>query len=118
MKIGIDKTAMTRVRAAISYALTEAMDKGIAACLRMSSCCLPKSCSRCRLNSSASHSISNLAEGIIIADSVGKTRCVFLAGLHQAAWHRRAHGGRRCDGDERAGQGLGVHGASARRATG
>jgi exodeoxyribonuclease V alpha subunit len=28
MKLGIDKTAMTRVRAGISYALTEAMDEG------------------------------------------------------------------------------------------
>ncbi len=28
MKLGIDKTAMVRVRAGISYALTEAMDEG------------------------------------------------------------------------------------------
>jgi hypothetical protein len=28
MKLGIDKTAMIRVRAGISYALTEAMDEG------------------------------------------------------------------------------------------
>jgi exodeoxyribonuclease V alpha subunit len=28
MKLGIDKAAMTRARAAISYALTEAMDEG------------------------------------------------------------------------------------------
>jgi exodeoxyribonuclease V alpha subunit len=28
MKLGIEKTAMVRVRAGISYALTEAMDKG------------------------------------------------------------------------------------------
>jgi exodeoxyribonuclease V alpha subunit len=28
MKFGIDKTAMIRVRAGISYALTEAMDEG------------------------------------------------------------------------------------------
>ena len=28
MKLGIEKTAMVRVRAGISYALTEAMDEG------------------------------------------------------------------------------------------
>ena len=43
MKLGIEKTAMIRVRAGISYALTEAMDEGIAACLPMSWCRLPNS---------------------------------------------------------------------------
>jgi exodeoxyribonuclease V alpha subunit len=34
MKLGVAKTAMIRVRAGISYALTEAMDEGIEACQR------------------------------------------------------------------------------------
>jgi exodeoxyribonuclease V alpha subunit len=34
MKLGIEKTAIVRVRAGISYALTEAMDEDIAACRR------------------------------------------------------------------------------------
>ena len=32
MKLGIEKTAMVRVRAGISYALTEAMDEGHCGC--------------------------------------------------------------------------------------
>ena len=32
MKLGIEKTAMIRLRAGISYALTEAMDEGHAGC--------------------------------------------------------------------------------------
>ena len=32
MKLGVEKIAVVRVRAGISYALTEAMDRDIAAC--------------------------------------------------------------------------------------
>jgi len=35
MKPGIEKTEMVRVRAGISYALTEAMDEGHCACLEL-----------------------------------------------------------------------------------
>src|SRR5262249_22039471 len=45
MKLGIDKTAMIRVRAGISYALSEAMDEG---CPLTSWFRLPKSLWRCR----------------------------------------------------------------------
>ncbi len=45
MKLGVDKTAMVRVRAGISYALTEAME-AIAACLPTISCRWPKDFSR------------------------------------------------------------------------
>lgn len=48
MKLGIEKTAMIRVRAGISFALTEAMDEGIAACRRRSWRRLPRNCSRSR----------------------------------------------------------------------
>jgi exodeoxyribonuclease V alpha subunit len=48
MKLGVDKTAMIRVRAGISYALTEAWTTGTAACLRLSWCRLPKSSLRYR----------------------------------------------------------------------
>ena len=44
MKLGIDKTALVRVRA-VSYAMTEAM--AIAVCPPMISCRWPKSFSRC-----------------------------------------------------------------------
>jgi len=36
MKLGFEKTAVVRVRAGISYALTEAMTKAIAGCRRKS----------------------------------------------------------------------------------
>jgi hypothetical protein len=48
MKLGIEKTAMFRVRAGISYALTEARTSG----LPTSWCRWPKSSSRCRNNRS------------------------------------------------------------------
>ena len=84
MKLGIEKTAMIRVRAGISYALTEAMGDG--------HCGLPSDqlfplaeellevpkeliCSALELE---------LGEGTVIADSVAQTPCIFLAGLYRA----------------------------------
>ena len=84
MKLGIEKTAMIRVRAGISYALTEAMGDG--------HCGLPSDqlfplaeellevpkeliCSALELE---------LGEGTVIADSVAQTPRIFLAGLYRA----------------------------------
>ena len=84
MKLGIEKTAMIRVRAGISYALTEAMDEG--------HCGLPTD----ELVPSAEKLLQvpqqlirtalelELQEGTVVADQVGETACVFLAGLHRA----------------------------------
>jgi exodeoxyribonuclease V alpha subunit len=84
MKLGIEKTAMVRVRAGISYALTEAMDEG--------HCGLPTD----ELGPLAERLLEvpsalvrtaldlELAEGAVVADRVGETSCVFLAGLHRA----------------------------------
>jgi exodeoxyribonuclease V alpha subunit len=84
MKLGIEKTAMVRVRAGISYALTEAMDEG--------HCGLPTD----ELVPLAEKLLEvpgelvgtaldlELTEGAVIADRVGETPCVFLAGLHRA----------------------------------
>ena len=84
MKLGIEKTAMIRVRAGISYALTEAMDEG--------HCGLPteelvplavellevaKELVRTALD-------LELTEGTVIADTVGETACIFLGGLYRA----------------------------------
>jgi exodeoxyribonuclease V alpha subunit len=83
MKLGIEKTAMVRVRAGISYALTEAMDDG--------HCGLPTD----ELLSLAERLLEvpvelvrtaldlELADGTVVADTVGETACVFLAGLHR-----------------------------------
>jgi exodeoxyribonuclease V alpha subunit len=84
MRLGIEKTAMVRVRAGISYALTEAMDEG--------HCGLPTD----ELGPLAERLLEvpsalvrtaldlELAEDAVVADRVGETPCVFLAGLHRA----------------------------------
>src|SRR3984893_417344 len=75
---------MIRVRAGISFALTEAMDEG--------HCGLPTA----ELISLAQELLEvsqelirtapdlELSEGTVIADNVGETPCVFLAGLYRA----------------------------------
>ena len=77
MKLGIEKTAMIRVRAGISYALSEAMDDG--------HCGLPAE----ELGPLAVELLEvskklvqtaldlELAEGAVIAATVGETACVF-----------------------------------------
>ena len=84
MKLGIEKAAMVRVRAGISYALTEAMDEG--------HCGLPTSelvmLSEKLLE--VQHELVRVAldlelhERTVVADRVGETDCIFLAGLHRA----------------------------------
>ena len=83
-KLGIEKTAMIRVRAGIAYALAEAMGEG--------HCGLPRE----GLLDLAGRLLEvpgplvetalelELGEGTVIADRVGETDCVFLAGLHHA----------------------------------
>ena len=82
-RLGIEKTAMIRVRAGIGYALSEAMDEG--------NCGLPAS----ELVPLAERLLEvpetlvrtaldlELGDGAVIADRVGEVDCVFLAGL----WH-------------------------------
>src|SRR6202521_4991964 len=84
MRLGIEKTAVIRVRAGISYALTEAMDEG--------HCGLPAE----ELTPLAVKLLEvpgqliqtaldlELAERTVIADTVGETACIFLAGLYRA----------------------------------
>ena len=83
-KLGIEKTAMIRVRAGISYALAEAMDEG--------HCGLPTD----ELVPLAEKLLEvpqelirtavelELQEGTVVADRVREMPCVFLAGLHRA----------------------------------
>jgi exodeoxyribonuclease V alpha subunit len=84
MKLGIEKTAMVRVRAGISYALTEAMDEGHCGLptdelvpLAEKLLEVPGELVRTALD-------LELTEGTVIADRVGDMPCVFLAGLHRA----------------------------------
>src|ERR1700720_2984812 len=84
MKLGIEKTAMVRVRAGISYALTEAMDEG--------HCGLPTEelipLAEELLEAPKELILTALelerSEGAVIADKVGDTACAFLAALYRA----------------------------------
>ena len=84
MKLGIEKTAMVRVRAGISYALAEAMNEGHCGLpteelMPLSEKLLevPQELVRTALE-------LELQEGTVVADQVGETPCVFLAGLYRA----------------------------------
>src|SRR5277367_6605725 len=84
MKLGIDKTAMIRVRAGISHALTEAMNDGhcglpVADLTPLAEKLLevPQNLTRTALD-------LELADGTVIADRLGDADRVFLAGLHRA----------------------------------
>src|SRR5207248_9587684 len=84
MKLGIEKTAMVRVRAGISYALTEAMDEGHCGLptdelvpLAEKLLEVPQQLIRTALE-------LELQEGTVVADRVNETPCIFLAGLHRA----------------------------------
>ena len=83
-KLGIEKTAMVRIRAGISYALTEAMGQG--------NCGLPSE----ELKELAARLLEvetplidtaislELCDNNIIADTVNDIDCIFLAGLYHA----------------------------------
>src|SRR5262252_9064314 len=82
MKLGIEKTAIIRVRAGISYALTEAMDAGHCGLptdelvpLAEQLLDVPQDLIRTALD-------LELADGTVIANRVGDKPCVFLAGLY------------------------------------
>jgi len=84
MKLGIEKTAMIRVRVGISYALTEAMHEGHCGLptaeltpLAEKLLDVPQDLIRTALD-------LELADGRVIADRLGETACVFPAGLHRA----------------------------------
>ena len=80
-RLGIAKDAMIRVRAGVSYALADAMDEG--------HCGLPEGdllrtgveLLEVTAERLATALALELAEGTVVADTVGERRCVFLAGL-------------------------------------
>jgi exodeoxyribonuclease V alpha subunit len=84
MKLGIEKTAMIRVRAGICYALTEAMDEGHCGLPTDELVPLGEKLLEVPVELVRTALDLELAEGTVIADSVGETGCVFLAGLHRA----------------------------------
>jgi exodeoxyribonuclease V alpha subunit len=84
MKLGIEKTAMIRVRAGVSYALTEAMDEGH--CGLPTDELVPLAEKLLEVTQELIRTALDLElqEGTVVADRVGETPCVFLAGLHRA----------------------------------
>ena len=84
MRLGIEKTAMIRVRAGISYALTEAMDEGH--CGLPTEELVPLAVELLEVPAELVQTALDLelAERTVIADTVGETACIFLAGLYRA----------------------------------
>ena len=84
MKLGIEKTAMVRVRAGISYALTEAMDEGH--CGLPTDELVPLAEKLLEVSQRLIRTALGLElqEGTVVADRVGETPCVFLTGLYRA----------------------------------
>ena len=84
MRLGIEATAMIRVRAGVAYTLAKAMDDGhcglpVEALLPRAAELLdaPETLVRTAVD-------EELAAGSVVADRVEETRCVFLAGLYGA----------------------------------
>jgi exodeoxyribonuclease V alpha subunit len=84
MKLGVEKTAMIRVRAGISYALTEAMDDGH--CGLPTADLLPLAEKLLEVGADLIRTAFNLelADGTVIADRLGETDCIFLTSLYRA----------------------------------
>ena len=84
MKLGIEKTAMIRVRAGISRTLTEAMDDGH--CGLPTEELAPFAVELLEVSTELVQTALGLelAEGTVVADMVGGTSCTFLDGLYRA----------------------------------
>jgi len=84
MKLGVEKTAMIRVRAGISYALTEAMDDGH--CGLPTTDLVPLAEELLEVGAGPIRTALDLelADGNVVADSLGETDCIFLASLYRA----------------------------------
>jgi len=83
-RLGIEKTAMIRARAGISYALAEATDEGH--CGLPTAELLPLAAKLLDIDAPIVETALGLelAEGIVVADTLGGEPCVFLAGLYRA----------------------------------
>jgi exodeoxyribonuclease V alpha subunit len=83
-KLGIEKTALIRVRAGISYALSEAMDDGHCGLPADELVPLSQKLLEVPAELIATALELELQEGTVIADDLDGRRCVFLAGLYRA----------------------------------
>ena len=84
MRLGLEKTAMVRVRAGISFALGEAMDEGH--CGLPQDELLPRAAALLDVPEDLVSTALDfeLNDETVVADHVGDRPCIFLAGLHRA----------------------------------
>jgi len=90
-KLGIERTAMIRVRAGISFALSEAMGQGHCGLPRTELAGLAEKLLEVSAELVESAMALELTEGTVTADRVADTDCVFLTGLHLAERSIAAH---------------------------
>jgi exodeoxyribonuclease V alpha subunit len=83
-KLGIEKTALIRVRAGISFALAEAMDDGHCGLPHEELLALTRQLLEVPAELVETALGLELQEGAVIADDLDGRRCVFLAGLYRA----------------------------------
>src|SRR5229473_5185205 len=83
-KLGIEKTALIRVRAGIAYALTEAMDEGHCGLPAQELISLTQTLLEVPVELVETALGLELEGGAVIADDLEGRRCVFLAGLYRA----------------------------------
>ena len=83
-KLGIEKTALIRIRAGVSFALAEAMEQGH--CGLPADELLPLACTLLEVPTELVETALGLEleEGTVVPDEVDGTRCIFLAGLYHA----------------------------------
>ncbi|HSG19767.1 MAG TPA: AAA family ATPase, partial [Burkholderiaceae bacterium] len=84
MKLGIEKSAMIRVRAGISFALTEAMNEGHCGLPKDELVPLAESLLEVPADLVCTALQLELSDETVIADRVNETDCIFLAGLYRA----------------------------------
>jgi exodeoxyribonuclease V alpha subunit len=84
MRLGLEKTAMVRVRAGISYALTEAMNEGHCGLPSGQLVTLAVELLEVSKELAETALALELTEGTVVADVVGDAPCVFLTGLYRA----------------------------------
>ena len=83
-KLGIERTAMIRVRAGISFALAEAMEEGHCGLPEEDLVALARGLLEVPAELVGTALALELEAGDVVADTLEGRRCVFLAGLHRA----------------------------------
>src|SRR5262249_49993381 len=83
-KLGIEKTALIRVRAGVSFALAEAMDDGHCGLPHEDLLALTRELLDVPAELVATGLDLELRDGTVVADDLDDRRCVFLAGLYRA----------------------------------